>query len=96
MCFFDVHETYFDAYRNVMNHVYKDPHGKICIYTEMKKTAVYHTPYYSSEDQQHICQEARKFVMRSDGNWTKTSTLVRNYGRSPVQVTYWWKYIVSK
>ena len=88
MCFLDVHETYFDAYQNVMNLVYKDPHGKICVYTEMKKTAVYHTPYYSSEDQQRICQEARKFVMRSDGDWTKTSTLVRNYGRTPVQVKY--------
>ena len=96
MCFFDVRETYFDAYHNIMNPVYKDPHGSICIYTEMKKTAVYHPPYYSSEDQNSICQEARKFVMRSDADWTKISTLVRNYGRSPVQVTYLWKYIVSK
>ena len=75
---FDVHETYFDAYRNVMSQVYKDPHGKICIYTEMKKATVYHPPYYSSEDQNGV------------------STLVRNYRRSPVQVTYLWKYIVSK
>ena len=96
MCFFDVRETYFDPYQNIMNPFYKDAHGKICIYTEMKKAAVYHTPYYSSDDQQHICQEARNFVMRSDGDWTKISTLVRNYGRSPVQVTYFWKYIVSK
>ena len=96
MCFFNVRETYFDAYHNVMNPVYKDPHGKICISTEMKKTAVYHAPYYSSEDQNSVCQEARKFVMRSDADWTKISTLVRNYGRSPVQVTYLWKNIVSK
>ena len=88
MCFFNVRETYFDAYQNVMNLVNKDPDGKICVYTEMKKTAVYHAPYYSSEDQQCICQEVRKFVMRSDGDWIKTSTLVRNYGSSPVQETY--------
>ena len=37
MCFFDVRETYFNAYWNVMNPVYKDPHEKICVYTEMKK-----------------------------------------------------------
>ena len=91
MCFFDVRETYFDAYCNVMNPVYKDPHGKICIYNEMKKTAVYHAPYYSSEDQNSISAEARKYIMRSDADWTKISTLVRNYGRSPVQVTYLWK-----
>ena len=88
MHFFDVRETYFDAYQNVMNPIYKDPHRKICIYTEMKKAAVYNSPYYSGDDQQCICQEARKFVMRSDGDRTKISTLVRNYGRSPVQVTY--------
>ena len=91
MCFFDVRETYFDAYCNVMNPVYKDPHGKICIYNEMKKTAVYHAPYYSSDDQNSISAEARKYIMRSDADWTKISTLVRNYGRSPVQVTYLWK-----
>ena len=76
MCFFDVCEIYFDAYRNVMNPVYKDPHGKICIYNEMKKTAVYHAPYYSSEDQKSISAEARKYIMRSDADWTKISTLV--------------------
>ena len=76
-----------------MNLVYKDPHGKICVYTEMKKATVYHTPYYSSEDQNSICQEARKYVIRSDVDWTKISTLVRNYGRSPVQVTYLWNIL---
>ena len=36
MYFYDVRESYFDAYHDVMNPFYKDPNGKICMYTEMK------------------------------------------------------------
>ena len=61
------------------------------MYTEMNKTGVYKHPYYSPEHQQRIEPEALKFIMRSNEDWMKTSTLVRHYGRTPVQVTYCWK-----
>ena len=39
MYFYDVRESYFDVFREVMNPFYKDPNGKICTYTEMKRSS---------------------------------------------------------
>lgn len=88
MFFYDVRESFFDAYRSVMNPFYKDPNGKLCVYTEMKKTAVYHTPFYSPEDRSKVGDEARKFVMYSNEDWLKIDKKVKNMGRTPVQVKY--------
>ena len=84
--FYDVRESFFDAYRDVMNPFFKDPNGKIMTYTEVKKRAVYHRPFYTREDTERIGDEARKFVMYSETDWTKADKLVRNMGRVSVQV----------
>ena len=84
--FYDVRESFFDAYRTVMNPFYKDLNGKLCTYTTMKKHAVYHEPFYSQHDKKSIGEEARKFLMPSDKMWQKASKILNNIGRSPVQV----------
>ena len=84
--FYDVRESFCDAYRTVMNPFYKDPNGKLCTYTSMKKHAVYHLPFYTNEDRAMIGEEARKFVMPSDKLWQKTNRILKVLGRTPVQV----------
>ena len=69
-----------------MNPFYKDPNGKLCTYTWMKKRAVYHLPFYTNEDRATIGEEARKFVMPSDKLWQKTNRILKVLGRTPVQV----------
>ena len=69
-----------------MNPFYKDPNGKLCTYTLMKKRAVYHLPFYTNEDRATIGEEARKFVMPSDKLWQKTNRILKVLGRTPVQV----------
>ena len=86
MNFYDVRDSYFDGYRTVMNPFFKDPAGKICNYTEMKKRAVYHTPFYNDADRNSVGEEARKFIMYSNADWQKTDKYVRNLGQTPVQV----------
>ena len=71
MYFYDVRESYFDAYRDVMNPFYKDPNGRICTYTEMKRHSVYYEPFYLNEDKHHVGEEGRKYMMPSDRLWTK-------------------------
>ena len=70
----------------MMNPMFKDPNGKICIYDEMKKNALYHEPIYSYEDKKKVCEEARKYVMRSDTDWGKVQRLVGGMNRTSVQV----------
>ena len=84
--FYDVHEKFFDAYRAVMNPFFKDAEGKISKYTEMKKNALYVEPIYTPEDRNLICDEARKFVMSSDNEWSKVQNNLQRMGRTPVQV----------
>ena len=84
--FYDIRESFFDAYRTVMNPFYKDPNGKLCTYTSMKKCAVYHQPFYTEEDRSSIGDEARKFIMPSDKLWQKMNKIIKNMGRTPVQV----------
>ena len=84
--FYDVQELFFDAYQTVMNPFYKDPNGKLCTYTSMKKCAVYHQAFYMAEDRSSIGDEARKFIMPSDKLWQKMNKILKNMGRTPVQV----------
>ena len=86
MYFNDVRESYFDTYRGVMNPYYKDPNGKLYEYSMMKKRAVYHHPFYNSNDEKVVSEEARKCIMPSDKMWSKARKLVDNMGRTPVQV----------
>ena len=72
----------------MMNPMFKDPNGKICSYNEMKKNAMYHEPIYSFEDKKKVCEEARKYVMRSDTDWGKVQRLVGGMNRTSVQVKY--------
>ena len=69
-----------------MNPYYCDPNGKLCVYTSMKKRAVYHQPIYNPEDKTHVSEEARKFIMPSNRLWSKARKNVENMGRTPVQV----------
>ena len=69
-----------------MNQFYKDPNGKLCTYTSMKKRAVYHQPFYTEEDRALIGDKARKFIMPSNKLWQKMSRILKNMGRTPVQV----------
>ena len=69
-----------------MNPYYKDPKGKLCVYTTMKKRAVYHHLYYNPDDKKVVSEESRKFIMPSDKMWSKARKLVDNMGRTPVQV----------
>ena len=79
-------EKFFDAYRAVMNPFFKDAEGKISNYTEMKKNALYAEPIYSPQDVNRICDEARKFIMTSDNEWSKVQNNIQKMGRTPVQV----------
>ena len=54
----------------------------------MKKNAMYHEPIYSFEDKKKVCEEARKYVMRSDTDWGKVQRLVGGMNRTSVQVKY--------
>ena len=69
-----------------MNPYYRNPNGKLCVYTSMKKRAVYHQPFYNPEDKKQVSEEARKFIMPSNRMWSKARKNVENMGRTPVQV----------
>ena len=86
ICTSTMSESYFDAYRDVMNPFYKDPNGKICMYTEMKRRSVYHEPFYSNEDKRHVGEEGRKYMMPSDRIWNKASKTLTSLDRVAVQV----------
>ena len=51
---YDVREPYFNAYRDCMDPVYKDPLGRICEYTEMKKKTIYKQPFYRENMRERI------------------------------------------
>ena len=86
MYFYDVRDSYFDAYCDVMNPFYKDPNGRICTFTEMKRRSVYHEPFYSNEDKRHVGEEGRKYMMPSDRIWNKASKTLTSLDRVAVQV----------
>ena len=69
-----------------MNPYYRDPNGKLCEYSYMKKRAVYHHPFYDPADKKVVSEEARKFIMPSNRMWSKARKNVENLGRTPVQV----------
>ena len=54
----------------------------------MKKNVMYHEPIYSLEDKKKVCEEAQKYVMRSDTDWGKIQRLVTGMNRTLVQVKY--------
>ena len=57
----------------------------------MKKNALYKEPIYSPQDINRICDEARKFVMTSDTEWSKVQNNIQRMGRTPVQVPIFFK-----
>lgn len=84
--FLDVRETYFDAYRAVMNPFFKDPNGLICDYKVMKKKAVYKQPFYSEGDKNKVSDEGRKLLLRTNADLSDIRRLLKSYHRTAVQV----------
>ena len=65
----DVHESYFNGYRESMDPFYKDPFGHICQYTEMKKRIIYKEPFYKEHHKDKIDAEGRKCFLTSNDDY---------------------------
>ena len=87
MYFLDVKETYFQGYRDALDPVYKDPRGKICKYSEMNKKFVYGTPFYNGDEDRKLNIETKKYLFRSNSDWTHVKRIVTDLNRLPVAVS---------
>ena len=88
MYYVDVKETYFQGYRDALDPVYKDPRGKICKYNEMNQKFVYGKPYYTADQEKKLTLETKKFLFKTNMEWTHVKRIVTDLERLPVSVSF--------
>ena len=87
MHWFDVRDIYFDTYRDNMEAFFKAPGGKIFRHKETKVRKGYEKPYYSAEDKEHVDEESRKFMFKSNDDKRHCKRIIQGLSRSLVQVS---------
>lgn len=84
MYWVDVRESYFNGYRQCIDPFYKDPFDNICDYSQMKKRAVYHEPFYTGETK--IEPDARVLLMQSNDDYRVIKQQLQKLNRVGVRV----------
>ena len=88
MYFLDMKESYFQGYRDALDPVFKDPKGRICNYTEMKKKFVYAEPFYDDSAHQRLDVDAKKFLFSSQADWNNVKRQLQSIDRVGVRVSF--------
>ena len=87
MYFLDVKESYFQGYHDALDPVFKDPKGRICNYTEMKKKFMYTEPFYDDSAHQQLDIDAKKFLFSSQADWNNVKRQLQSIDRVGVRVS---------
>ena len=95
MHWFDVKESYFNAYREQMDPFYKDPNGLILDYDEVEQCRIlYKEPYYLEEIRDLIEPEGHKYFIATPDDWSCIKRQLRSLKRVGVMVSV--LYIIFK
>ena len=85
---FDVRESYFNAYCQHLGGGYRAPEGKIYDYDEVKKSAMYQKPFYKEMDKNFADEEAHRYLFKSNEDWNSVKKTLQSMKRTLVPVSF--------